>query len=318
MHQGKLAVLLRRWWLFLSATVLAAALVVVLWVVRQTPDEPTVTAARLPNTTEVAREQTLHFSDPAPIGENVSPRKEVSHQHPLTDRQLAEAAQEADCPWPPRPDNWRDLSGECLDSLNHLLLNDVWRLALHDPLGDRAAVSDAFDIFVCHVPTGDVVAELTPQPGLYHVCAAESMIRVALLQRMCARTVVNVEELERTFEKELERIHKRVSDSSSDVQGRYYRLIEDHVVSRVRKYWKAHTCRSVPRDALQWIAALPPPAIKPGDPPPPQAAWVELPDGSSFHGTLPPPLPSDYTQEEALFRAARRVDADVSRWWGVP
>ena len=318
MHQRQLAVLLRRRWLFLSATVLAAALVLVLWLVRQTPDEPIVTAARLPNPTEVAAEQTPHFSAPAPIDETASPRHQVSREHPLSDRQLADAAQEADCPWPPRPDNWRDLSGKCLESLNRLLLNDAWRLALHDPLGDRAAVSAAFDITVCHVPSGDVADELTPHPGLYHVCAAESMVRLALLQRMCARTVVNVEDLEAAFDKDLERIHKRVSDSSSDAQGSYYRLVEDHVVSRVRKYWKAYTCRSVPQDAFQWIAALPPPAIKPGDPPPPRGKTIQLSDGRYIQASLPGPLPSDYTQEEALFRAARRVGADVSRWWRVP
>ncbi len=319
MHKGQLMSRSHWWWLLLASGILAGVLGVQHWPVPETPDVENTARAQTPTAVGVSRQRTPLPAATATSVEGVLP---PGRQRSATDSELAEVARTAGCPWPPRPDTWRDLGGECLESLNRLELDSAWNLALHDPAGDRRAVATAFDDIECHVPLHEADDRRpAPRPDLYEVCAAESMVRLALLQRLCARTAVSIEDLESALDEDLKAIDRMVgrivARSNSDPQGNFHRLVADNDASNVRRYWKAHMCRSVREEAFDWIEALPLPAIKRGDQPPPQGVTVELDDGSFLHATLPPPLPSDYTQEEALFRAAHRAGADVSRWFTV-
>ncbi len=316
MHKEQLTVSHRRWWLLLPAAVLVIAVGVSYWPTQETPASETTVSAKVPAAT-VVRDRTMDAPTTAMEVEEVPPPEDGERERQPTDRELAEVAREAGCPWPPRPDTWWNLGGKCLEALNRFELDDEWRLALQDPAADRRAVAAAFSDMACHVPPDETDGRPAVRPDHYQVCAAESMVRLALLQRLCTRTLVNIEDLERALEDELKSIHGRVASYDGDPQENYQRLVEDRDVFNVRIYWKAHMCRSVREEAFDWIEALPLPAIKPGYQPPAQGVTVGLDDGSFLHATLPPPLPSDYTQEEALFRAAHRAGVDVSRWFTV-
>lgn len=264
------------------------------------------------------REQSAPSHAVAEAVEDPLPAKDDADQTLPRYKVVAEAAKKAGCPWPPRPESWRDIQGECLETLNRHLMHDYWPIALKDPLGDWTAVSAAFDNDECQILSAKADTEIDPLPSLYDLCAAESMVRLAVLQRLCARTVVDIDDLQKSFGDKQKLIHSFASLSVRDGQAKYHRLIENRDNSNVETYWKAYMCRSAPRDAFQWIAALPPPAIKPGDPPPQRRVTAELPDGRILYARLPGPYPWDYTQERALFRAARRAGADVSKWWKAP
>ena len=217
---------------------------------------------------------------------------------PETRNKLFDAARRH-CPWPPHPATWHTLDGACEAALNPYYLTDDWRAVLANPLGARRALSLAFDNPECRP------FEIDPQsaswrdwprwrgkarPELAEPCAADSMGRVAELQRKC-----------------IERLHKdwneiynrsvgdidQIAAEHSFSQEKYYRFVEDEYHRRIGSYWKNHMCRSVPAAALEWLDAFPEP---PGDP--------------TAHRYKRPPI----TQAIHLYDAARRLGAEVPKW----
>ena len=192
------------------------------------------------------------------------------------------AAVRRSCPWPPEPSAWQVLDEPCLAVLNRRWLDEQWRHALGTPLKTRGTVVAALDNPECHVPIGE------SRPELYAACAAEAMVRLALLQRKCVRTLRR--DWERIYRSRTDRALSRIAS-----QEEYYRWLEKEAAGAARTLWEVYTCRTVPPEAFEWIGALPEPR---GDPTSPDLRRRRIP----------------HTQQEDLYAAARRLGATVPGW----
>ena len=149
------------------------------------------------------------------------------------------------CPWPPDPSSWQVLDEPCLSVMNRRELDEMWRLALDHPLAAWRAASAALADPECDVPEGQI------RPDLYEACAADAIIRIAALQFKCAERVR--QDPEGIFD------HGSRMDDMADDQEEFHRWAEDTHRSRAHAFWTIYTCRTVPREALDWIAAIPEP-----------------------------------------------------------
>ena len=156
---------------------------------------------------------------------------------------------ERHCPWPPEPSAWQVLDDACLSVMNPHLLSKGWRRALDDPLTAWHAVAAALERPECHVPEGET------RPDLREACAADAMVKIALLQIKCAEKV-------RQDYEDLAAWMRRGIDTS-DSQEEYHRRVDDSRQTAAIKLWEAYMCRTVPQEAHEWIAAVPEPE---GDP----------------------------------------------------
>ena len=222
-----------------AAVLLAAACAVAWWI---WIDGPQPTPAAVP---------------PQPTPAAVPPQSSP----PLGPRLVAgEAEVERVCPWPPDPLSWQVFDAACLEAMDAIMMDDLWRRMLDDDhLGTRRAVAEALDRPVCRIPLA-FDADGTLMPGevradLRETCAAGAMARLAELQALCFQTVHMDLDLRLLMRQSFNDL---AYDESPDL-GEYHRRERDEAHGAARTYWKVYRCRSVPPEALEWIDALPTP-----------------------------------------------------------
>ena len=192
------------------------------------------------------------------------------------------------CPWPPRADTWRALDERCVATMSRLVRPD-WLSAFHDTLRTRRMVVAALDKPECRPPPAQ------SRPDLHEACAAEAMVRLAVLQNKCVdalRTHWNERldyELEATLSIDLATGQLRLGTHPPYSQQEHYRRVELHNRFAAEALWRTHLCDSVPATALDWIDALPIPL-----------------DHQSR-----PPFDDFPTQAPDLVEAARRLGASI-------
>lgn len=177
---------------------------------------------------------------------------------------LAEAEAERLCPWPPDPLSWQVLGAPCLAVMDSIMMDEDWRTALADPLGDRRAVGVALEQARCRVPPPVDVEGNLAWPGevradLRETCAAGAMVRLAKLLELC---IVNAHR-DWTVAFELSE-HVRLNSFGrrpKDDMTLYHREVKDDNHGYARVFWKVYRCRSVPLEALEWVDALPLPPL---------------------------------------------------------
>lgn len=198
------------------------------------------------------------------------------------------------CPWPPEPSAWRVLDDPCLSVMNRRNLNEDWLRALDDPLAAWQAVAEALARPECVVPEGEI------RPDLHEACAAGAMVQLALLQTKCARRV-------RQDPEEVFAYGRRQVDQA-DGQEEYHHWVEDNHRANAQILWEVYMCRTVPREALEWVDAIPAPEGDAAS----LTGWrkvvsVENEDGSGAVMTIW----LETTQRSGLYAAAQRLGATV-------
>ena len=215
-----------------------------------------------------------------------------------TDRAAAEArfweSAKRYCPWPPDPSSWQVLDGPCLSIMNRRNLDENWLLALDDPLAAWRAVSEALARLECNVPEGGM------RPDLREACAADAMVQIARLQIKCAKRVR--QDPEDLFELRQRRLH----DWPNNGQEAYHRMVEDNRRGAAYTFWAVYTCRTVPREAHEWIAAIPEPEGDPASLTDWRVISIEDEDGGGVARLW---LPTNRVSD--LYEAARRLGATV-------
>ena len=167
--------------------------------------------------------------------------------------------------------------------MNRRRLDEEWQHALGAPVETRRAVAAALDRPECQVPVGE------RRPDLYEACAAEAMVRLALLQRKCVR-VLRID-----WDEVYSPAHATAPANIAVDQQQYYAMEASNREGAANNLWRVYTCRTVPPEAFEWIEALPEPR---GDPTSPDLRLRRIP----------------HTQQEDLYAAARRLGATVPDW----
>lgn len=278
-----------------AAGLLAVAAIGLVWWSRpahDSPDAPTSTLAGPPDPTPAPLLPTP--PDPPPP----APPSEPSPPPPLDPRLLAEV--ERHCPWPPDPLSWQVLGAPCLAAMDAIMMDEDWRTALADPLGERRAVGEALDRAECRVPPpvdaeGNLAWPGEVRADLRETCAAGAMVRLAKLQELCIQNVHTDWDLAFSLSRAYDDLW---FDENPDMAD-YHRAVEDNNHGNARTLWRVYRCRSVPPEALEWVDALPLPSAE---------VSTILSFGLNTN-------PATITQNDHLYEAARRLGWEFPPGW---
>ena len=179
----------------------------------------------------------------------------ASRRPPFPPPQVAPAANARDgaskwerverhCPWPPTPDAWTEVSGEC-DAAMMDLDGTHYPDWLRDTEETRRAVVAALDDPQCRVPPGETRVDL------HGACAAEAMVRVAKMQHACL--YVLGKDWSNRPETGLGSVER------GDLEE-YHRLVDGAEHMFARRMWGYSLCARLPPGVLGWIDTLPAPS----------------------------------------------------------
>ena len=166
-----------------------------------------------------------------------------------------ETAIRRNCPWPPTPSAWETLDRRCLSAMERRGANDQWRFTFAvDPFETRRAVVAALDDPRCHIPAGEIRADLQ------EACAADAMVRLAALQMRCVYYLHwNPDD---TYARGRQRLVQIAADALT--QDEYYAEAAKQDMRAANSLWRFHVCRSV-AGAVDWVDAIPPPLFPLGE-----------------------------------------------------
>ena len=160
--------------------------------------------------------------------------------------------------------NGKEFSPACMAALDRRYLDGLvdegfgyprvvdsltWREVFDGAVHTRSSVVEALRNPDCRVPNGSI------RPDLRESCAADEMVRLAVLQQKCGQALTMDDHYggvhDGNWEWQLDHVSRQASD-----QDDYYRRRSDAEEQQLRFAWSLRRCR-LARGGVEWIDTLP-------------------------------------------------------------